>query len=79
MPPNVDASASAKLFLWEAGVPVNRFWDDIDWIVGHHFFGNSSAQELAQQELGLVEECGKTIHALVGQSSSTVSLCAVDY
>jgi len=45
---NVDKSPSAQQFPWEQGVPVNPFWDDIDWVTGIHFLGNFSDEERSE-------------------------------
>ncbi len=48
--PNVSHSDQAKNFSWEFAVPVNTFWDGINWVVSHHFlrnFSSSSPEELA--------------------------------
>ncbi|KAK0702770.1 hypothetical protein B0H67DRAFT_595082 [Lasiosphaeris hirsuta] len=42
---NINRSASAQQFSWERGVPVNAFWDGIDWVSSIHFLGNFSDEE----------------------------------
>ncbi|EQL01718.1 hypothetical protein G6O67_000627 [Ophiocordyceps sinensis] len=38
----------AKNFEWECPVPVNRFWDDLNWKVGRSFLQAHRADELAK-------------------------------
>ncbi|KAK4155423.1 hypothetical protein C8A00DRAFT_13533 [Chaetomidium leptoderma] len=44
--PNVSTSVSAEQFPWESGVPVNKFWKGISWMVCIHFLGNFTTEEL---------------------------------
>ncbi|KAK5662652.1 hypothetical protein OQA88_8568 [Cercophora sp. LCS_1] len=46
--PEVNTSESAQKFSWEKGVPVNAFWDSIDWVSAIHFLGNFSDEERSQ-------------------------------
>jgi len=45
---NVNNSAPAQNFPWEKGVPVNPFWDTIDWVSSTQFLYNFSDSERAE-------------------------------
>ncbi|KAK1757300.1 hypothetical protein QBC47DRAFT_375636 [Echria macrotheca] len=45
---NVNKSASAQQFSWEKAVPMNAFWDGIDWVSCIHFLGNFSDEERSE-------------------------------
>ena len=44
----VATSEEAKAFSWEAPVPINRFWDSINYCTARNFLGNFSDHELEQ-------------------------------
>lgn len=46
--PQVNGSTEAQQFPWEKGVPVNAFWDSIDWVSSIHFLGNFTPEELSE-------------------------------
>lgn len=44
----IATAEAAEAFSWEAPVPVNPFWDDIDYCLARNFLGSFSEHELQQ-------------------------------